>query len=111
MPKAPEEHERIPGPLGHYKRFKKEIDGYIAYSELWGRVFGVFYYSLRTLLIVLSALVAASGTLPARIPIATLSFIVAVGTALDTWLKTGTRYKDHYTFHDKFLSLFIEVEL
>ena len=36
---------------------------------------------------------------------------MAVGTAIDTWLKTGTRHKGHYTFHDKFIALFIEVEL
>jgi hypothetical protein len=43
--------------------------------------------------------------------VALFSFLVAVGTAIDTWLKTGTRYKGHYTFHDKFIALFIEVEL
>jgi hypothetical protein len=111
MSEPVEERERIPGPLGHYKRFKTEIGGYISYSERWARVFGIFYYTLRTLLIVLSASVAANGILPARLPVPMLSFLVAVGTAIDTWLKTGTRYKGHYTFHDRFLALFIEVEL
>lgn len=111
MQKAPEEKERKPGALGHYERFKTEIDGYIDYSELWGRVFGFLYYSLRALLIVLSAAVAATAVLPAKVPVSLLSFLVAVGTALDTWLKTGTRYKNHYLFHDRFVAVYIEVEL
>jgi hypothetical protein len=97
--------------VANYERFKKEIDGYIDYCEHWARIFGALYYSIRTLLIVFSALVAANVVIPFGIPVRAISLLVAIGTALDTWLKTGTRYKGHYMFHEKFLALYIEVEL
>lgn len=86
----------------HYSCLKSEIDSYIDYSRLWMRVWGAVYYTLRTALIVLSACVAAKETL--RIVsqnVALVSLMVAVGTSLDTWLKTGTRFRGHYTFNDK----------
>jgi hypothetical protein len=40
-----------------------------------------------------------------------LALAVAIGTSLDTWLKTGTRYRGHYSFNDKFISLDTDLEL
>ena len=34
-----------------------------------------------------------------------------MGTSLDTWLKTGTRFRGHYTFNDKFIALHADIEL
>jgi hypothetical protein len=42
---------------------------------------------------------------------AVLSLLVAVGTALDAWLKTGNRCRGHYTFNDKFIALYTDLEL
>jgi hypothetical protein len=76
------------------------------------RVWAVFYYSLRTALIVLSACVAAKGTLPLTDQSTqVLSLVVAIGTSLDTWLKTGNRFRGHYTFNDKFIALCTDLEL
>jgi hypothetical protein len=93
---------------------KSEVEGYIDYSRTWMRVWAVSYYFLRTALIVLSALVAAKADLFGKDDthtITVLSLLVAVGTSLDTWLKTGNRYKGHYTFNDKFISLYTDLAL
>lgn len=96
----------------HYECLKTEVDGYISYSRRWARVWAAVYYSLRTGLIVISACVAAKSDLSlASNYVAILSLTVAVGTALDTWLKTGTRYKGHYMFNDKFIALYTDLEL
>src|SRR5271168_3717139 len=96
----------------HYDCLKSEIDSYIDYSRVWMRVWGTVYYSLRTALIVLSACVAAKDTLKiVSQNVAFVSLVVAVGTSLDTWLKTGNRFKGHYTFNDKFIALHTDLEL
>lgn len=60
----------------------------------------------------LAAPVAAKDSLPRIASIAALlSLLVAIGTALDTWLKTGNRYRGHYTFNDKFIALYTDLEL
>lgn len=95
-----------------YESLKGEVDGYIKYSRFWAAVWAVVYYLLRGILIVISACVAAKGDL--RLTehlVAILSVSLAVGTALDTWLKTGNRYKGHYTFNDKFIALYTDLEL
>jgi hypothetical protein len=94
-----------------YKCLKDEIDGYIDYSRTWMRVWAAVYYFMRTALIVLSACVAAKDSFGWKEYLPIMSLAVAIGTALDTWLKTGNRYKGHYTFNDKFISLFTDVEL
>ena len=95
-----------------YERLETEIDGYIQYSRRWTRVWAVVYYSLRTTLIVVAACVAAKADLHLNAyPVVILSLLVAVGTALDTWLKTGNRYKGHFTFNDKFIALHTDLEL
>lgn len=67
---------------------------------------------LRGGMIVLAACVAAKDSLPRIAGVAALlSLLVAVGTALDTWLKTGNRYRGHYTFNDKFIALYTDLEL
>jgi hypothetical protein len=99
-------------PTSRYNCLKNEIDGYIKYSYTWMRVGAWVYYSLRTALIVLSACIAAKGGIQIiKDYLAWISLAVAVGTALDTWQKTGIRYKGHYVFNDKFISLYTEVEL
>jgi hypothetical protein len=96
----------------HYSCLKSEIDSYIDYSRVWMRVWGAVYYTLRTALIVLSACVAAKDTLLIISQnVAFVSLVVAVGTSLDTWLKTGTRFRGHYTFNDKFIALHTDLEL
>ncbi|HEY1758430.1 MAG TPA: hypothetical protein VGG72_23875 [Bryobacteraceae bacterium] len=96
----------------HYDCLKSEIDSYITYSRIWMRVWGATYYSLRTTLIVLSACVAAKETLQfVSRNVAAVSLLVAVGTSLDTWLKTGNRFRGHYTFNDKFIALHTDLEL
>jgi hypothetical protein len=56
--------------------------------------------------------VAAKDSLPRIASVAALlSLLVAVGTPLDTWLKTGDRYRGHYTFNDKFIALYTDLEL
>ncbi|HLK67383.1 MAG TPA: hypothetical protein VKU19_28300 [Bryobacteraceae bacterium] len=95
-----------PQPSTPYDCLKDEIDGYIKYSYTWMRVWALIYYVLRTSLIVLAALVAAKDSLPAiKNNLAILALLVAVGTSLDTWLKTGDRYRGHYAFNDKFIAL------
>lgn len=60
----------------------------------------------------LAASVAAKDSLPRIASVAALlSLLVAIGTALDTWLKTGNRYRGHYTFNDKFIALYTDLEL
>ena len=101
-----------PPPPSFCDALKTEIDSYIQYSYLWMRVWALIYYGLRTSLITLSACVAAKQTL--SMPdhtVALLSLLVAVGTSLDTWLKTGNRYKGHYMFNDKFIALSTDLEL
>jgi hypothetical protein len=96
----------------HYDCLKGEIDSYITYSRIWMRVWATVYYSLRTTLIVLSACVAAKETLQiVNHNVAFVSLVVAIGTSLDTWLKTGNRFRGHYTFNDKFIALYTDVEL
>jgi hypothetical protein len=96
----------------HYDCLKSEIDSYITYNRIWMRVWGATYYSLRTTLIVLSACVAAKETLQfVSRNVAAVSLLVAVGTSLDTWLKTGNRFRGHYTFNDKFIALHTDLEL
>ena len=96
----------------HYDSLKSEVESYIDYSRVWMRVWAFVYYGLRTGLIVLSACVAAKDSLTLLIrPAPLLSLLVAVGTSLDTWLKTGNRYRGHYTFNDKFIALHTDVEL
>ena|SRR5271165_2939768 len=96
----------------HYDCLKAEIDSYISYSRIWMRVWGSVYYSLRTALIVLSACVAAKDTLQiVSQNVAFVSLVVAVGTSLDTWLKTGNRFRGHYNYNDKFIALHTDVEL
>jgi hypothetical protein len=98
--------------IDHYDCLKSEIDSYIDYSRLWMRIWGAVYYTLRTALIVLSACVAAKETLAfISRNVALVSLIVAVGTSLDTWLKTGNRFRGHYTFNDKFIALHTDLEL
>src|ERR1700722_12302101 len=90
----------------HYECLKSEINSYVSYSRTWRRVWGGVYYSLRTALIVLSAGIAAKESLhifSEHAPL--LSLLVAVGTSLDTWLKTGNRFRGHYIFSDKFVAL------
>jgi hypothetical protein len=99
-------------PPDHYTTLRVTIDSYIKYSRLWMRVWATIYYGLRISLIVLSAAVATKGVTPflddnGR----TLSLIVAIGTSLDTWLKTGNRYKGHYVFNDRFIALCTDLEL
>lgn len=99
-------------PTSHYDCLKEEIDGYIKYSHTWSIVWAYVYYMLRGGLIVLAACVAAKDSLPPVAGVAALlSLLVAVGTALDTWLKTGNRYRGHYTFNDKFIALYTDLEL
>lgn len=98
-------------PEGRLRLLLTEIDGYIDYSETWGRVFAFVYYALRMALIVLSAMAAAKDLIPPRVSVPLVSLAVAVGTALDTWLKTGQRYKAHYMYHDKFIALYVQTEL
>jgi hypothetical protein len=99
-------------PKDHYDSLKTEIDGYIKYSHRWSIVWAIVYYILRGALIVLAASVAAKDSLPRIASIASLlSLLVAIGTALDTWLKTGNRYRGHYTFNDKFIALYTDLEL
>src|SRR5277367_1684072 len=96
----------------HYTCLKAEIDSYISYSRVWMRVWASVYYSLRTALIVLSACVAAKDTLQiVSQHVAIVSLMVAVGTSLDTWLKTGNRFRGHYNYNDKFIALHTDVEL
>jgi hypothetical protein len=96
----------------HYDCPKTEIDGYIKYSHQWSIVWATVYYILRGTLIVLAACVAAKDSLkPLAAAASIFSLIVAVGTALDTWLKTGNRYRGHYVFNDKFIALFTDLEL
>jgi hypothetical protein len=74
------------------------------------RVWSAVYYTLRTALIVLSACVAAKETLLiVSQNVAFISLVVAVGTSLDTWLKTGTRFRGHYTF--KFIAFHTDLDL
>ena len=95
-----------------YDSLKTEIDGYIKYSRLWSAVWAVVYYGLRATLIIFAASVAAKTDLRLSSgQVAILSLLVAIGTALDTWLKTGDRYKGHYTFNDKFIALYMDLEL
>ena len=83
-------------PQEHYDSLKTEIDGYIKYSHRWSIVWAIVYYTLRGGLIALAACVAAKDSLPRIASIAALlSLLVAIGTALDTWLKTGNRYRGH----------------
>ena len=99
-------------PKDHYDSLKTEIDGYIKYSHRWSIVWAIVYYILRGTLIVLAACVAAKDSLPRIASVASLlSLLVAIGTALDTWLKTGNRYRGHYTFNDKFIALYTDLEL
>lgn len=99
-------------PISHYESLKTEIDGYINYSHRWSIVWASVYYLMRGALIVLAACVAAKDSLPRiRSAASLLSLLVAIGTALDTWLKTGNRYRGHYTFNDKFIALFTDLEL
>jgi peptidoglycan/LPS O-acetylase OafA/YrhL len=99
-------------PKNHYDSLKREVDGYIKYSHTWSIVWANVYYLLRVTLIVLAACVAAKDSLPRIASIAAvLSLLVAVGTALDTWPKTGNRYRGHYTFNDKFIALYTDLEL
>ena len=99
-------------PKDHYDSLKTEIDGYIKYSHRWSIVWAIVYYILRGTLIVLAACVAAKDSLPHIASVASLlSLLVAIGTALDTWLKTGNRYRGHYTFNDKFIALYTDLEL
>ena len=91
---------------------KSEVNGFIKYSRNWAGFWAIVYYSLRTSLIVISACVAAKSDLNlVKDHAAILSLLVAIGTSLDTWLKTGTRYKGHYTFNDKFIALYSDLEL
>ena len=101
-----------PAPLP-FDALKTEVEGYIDYSRLWMRVWAGVYYTLRTTLIVVSACVAAKTALfkSDDYLVAVLSLLVAVGTSLDTWLKTGTRYRGHYTFNDKFIALYTDLAL
>jgi hypothetical protein len=93
-------------PSTPYECLRNEVDGYIKYSYTWMRFWAVAYYGLRTSMIVLAALVAAKDSLPAiKNNVAVLALLVAVGTSLDTWLKTGDRYRGHYSFNDKFIAL------
>jgi len=105
------EHELTRGAKTPYECLKDEIDGYIDYSYLWMRVWAAVYYTIRTALIVLSACVAAKDSLGWKTYVPVASLAVAIGTALDTWLKTGNRYKGHYTFNDKFIALYTDVEI
>jgi len=99
-------------PKNHYDNLKREVDGYIKYSHTWSIVWANVYYLLRVTLIVLAACVASKDSLPRIASVAAvLSLLVAVGTALDTWLKTGNRYRGHYTFNDKFIALYTDLEL
>ena len=99
-------------PTNHYESPKTEIDGYINYSRRWSILWAAVYYMLRGALIVLASCVAAKDSLPRIASIAALlSLLVAIGTALDTWLKTGNRYCGHYTFNDKFIALYTDLEL
>jgi hypothetical protein len=99
-------------PKDHYDSLKTEIDGYIKYSHRWSIIWAIVYYILRGTLIVLAACVAAKDSLPRIASVASLlSLLVAIGTALDTWLKTGNRYRGHYTFNDKFIALYTDLEL
>src|ERR1700729_3498050 len=84
----------------------QSIESYVKYSRTWMRVWGVIYYVLRTALIVASSCVAAKSTVPAlEVYSVYLALFVAIATALDTWLKTGSRYRGHYMFNDKFITL------
>jgi hypothetical protein len=95
-----------------YECLKTEVDGYIKYSYTWMRVWAAVYYTLRTALIVLASLAAAKDSLAfLRDHLAVLSLLVAIGTSLDTWLKTGNRYKGHYSFNDKFIALYTDLQL
>ncbi len=95
-----------------YDTLRSEIDSYIKYSRVWMRVWALIYYGLRTSLITLSACVAAKQSLSfGDQTIALFSLIVAIGTSLDTWLKTGNRYRGHYMFNDKFIALCTDLEL
>ena len=95
-----------------YESLLFEIDGYIKYSYTWMRVWSLIYYSLRTTLIVLAALVAAKDGLPAvNANLSVLAVVVAIGTSLDTWLKTGSRYRGHYSFNDKFIALYTDLKV
>lgn len=99
-------------PKNHYNSLRTEIDGYIKYSHRWSVVWANVYYILRGALIALAACVAAKDSLPRIAGVAALlSLLVAIGTALDTWLKTGNRYRGHYTFNDKFIALYTDLEL
>jgi hypothetical protein len=98
-------------PKDHYDSLKTEIDGYIKYSHRWSIVWAIVYYILRGALIAAAACVAAKDSLPRIASIAALlSLLVAIGTALDTWLKTGNRYRGHYTFNDKFIALYTDLK-
>jgi hypothetical protein len=99
-------------PSTPYECLKDEIDGYITYSYTWMRFWAFVYYVLRTALIVLAALVAAKDGLSwVAANASILAVAVAIGTSLDTWLKTGNRYHGHYLFNDKFISLNTDLEL
>lgn len=95
-----------------YESLKTEIDGYIDYSRTWMRVWACVYYLLRTTMIVLAAMVAAKDSLQfIKDNVSVLALLVAIGTSLDTWLKTGTRYKGHFSYNDKFISLYTDLKL
>jgi hypothetical protein len=102
----------LPDPQDYTKALGESIESYAKYSRTWMRVWGIIYYVLRTLLIVASACVAAKATVPSLESFsAYLALFVAIGTSLDTWLKTGSRYRGHYMFNDKFISLQTDLEL
>ena len=96
----------------YHETLLSEVRSYIEYSQTWMRFWGWVYYTLRTALIVLSACVAAKDTLGlASRQIAIMALLVAIGTSIDTWLKTGSRYRGHYSFNDKFIALCTDLEI
>lgn len=96
--------------LGPKPHLEAEIRAVVEYSLKKTKAFGTVYYSMRVALIVLSVCAAAKGINFLAYAAPVLSLFVAIGTALDTWLKPGLRYKIHYKYHDQFRKLWTDIK-
>ena len=94
-------------------RLDDELNNELKHWRWASRSYGVTYYTVRIILIIASAIVAASANLEGSVLsdlvrwVPALALLVAILTAIDTWLKPSQKWSGFLDSRDKLADLIL----